>query len=183
MRSFTFLSCFVIALLLCSNAAHADEPTHAPDTAARYRLELGGGLVHEGGGRPDLGSARLGLGYDFSAHLGVVFDARHLFVETRNPRPMDGAWDSYDDFGLGLRFRAPLGRQVELFLTPLLLASRFGYEHAAYWGKGAALRAGVEVGLGGPLWVGASAGGTLSWASEESVETHGSAEAYVTLRF
>jgi hypothetical protein len=182
MRHLVFLTVIAVALLL-ANAAHADEPTFTPDPSARYRVELGGGLVDEGGGRPVIASTRLGVGFDLGAHVGLVFDARHLFVETRNPHPIDDARESYDDFGLGLRLRAPLGRQVELFLTPMLLASRFGYERSAVWGKGAELRAGIEVWLGGVLWVGASAGGTLSWASEESVEANGNAEAYVTARF
>jgi hypothetical protein len=182
MRLLAFATVIVFAFLL-SNTVHADQATVAPDATARYRLELGGGAVWEGGGRPTLASTRLGFGYDFGEHVGVVFDARHLFIEDRATHPMDDARQDYDDFGLGLRFRAPLGHEIELFFTPMLLASRFGYDRGASWGKGAELRAGIEAWLGGPLWVGASASATLSWANEEAVEINGGAEAYLTARF
>lgn len=181
MRSLTTAIVIVVALLF-AKAAHADEPTLAPDLSARYRLELGGGAAWEGGGKPTLASARLGFGYELGAHVGLVVDARHLFVDD-GPHPLDDARQSYDDFGLGLRLRAPLGDKVELFLTPMLLTSRFGYAQSASWGKGAELRAGLEVWLAGALWVGAAASATATWANEEAVEINGSAEAYVAVRF
>jgi hypothetical protein len=177
----------VLVTLLFAQVAHADTPTLAPDLSTRFRLELAGGAAWA---KADpRGSARVGFGVQLSEHTGLAFDARHLFVEEGPAFHLDDYVRAYDDLGVGLRLRAPLGR-VELFFTPELVLAFLGYNsdeqpprRQTALAKGVSLRAGVETWLGGALWVGLAVNGTVVSAGFESIDAHAGVEAYATVRF